>query len=325
VPRQRNKRPKFTPEQARAAQKRATEVRKRNAEARKRQAARDAARAASATDALPPEQMKPDRVVDRARADALLGALGVVEPEGALRVLRLAPAWCRGWLEDADPASIVAAGGPYRYLGETWGGSRYRVDVVDSAGRETGTGRTFEVQGEPRSYGVPLEQPRALPAAAPVAYPPQPQPAAAPPVAEQLAQLAGAVARLADTQAALAYRVDRIVNPPPPAATVPPPAPPAASVPSRLRSAVAEVTETVNAVAEVNAALEQLRPPAPEAPAAPEAGGLSPFAKRTVERLIDKAVDAEIDAKHKGNGGAKPQADPLEPLEGVVEAEPCRS
>jgi hypothetical protein len=272
---------------------------------------------------------RPEQVVEVAQASVLTGAVRQVPPGCSYRIKRASPAWCRGWLEDVDPNAISAAGGIYRYLGDTWGGSRYCVETLDDRNEPTGLVAWFDVVGPPRSWGVEVAAPCAVRAELPPPYPAQPQ--LAPPSSPQLEQLVGAVGQLARTQAELAARLDQLRPPSPP---VPPPAaaaPTSSSAGTRLGDAVAEVKETLAAVRDLADSVEALRPPAPDAPPPTDDGRLSPFAKRTVERLLDRAVDSmpiggaqPAASGGNGNGGRQP---PPSPADQVLDAEsiPCRS
>lgn len=305
--------PPFTPDRAREA-------------ARRRWAARrtQSAQSTAQQPPLPADRYNPETVRERAQADALLEALRTVQPSARLRIQRLAPAWCRGWLEDVDPAAVRSAGGIHRYLGDTWGGSRYLVELLDAAGAPAGASATYEIVGPPRSWGVEIEQPRAAHFVMPPAYPLPGAPATAP--INGLGELANAIARLAEAQARLeerlahlALRSNRSEDAEREVTKSGLVSPPVGAVGDRLRGAVAEVADTVRALGEVRCALEQLAPGASEEP---ESGKLSPFARRAIERLLDRAIDR---AASKGNGSSATVAANPESTadEQILDAERC--
>jgi hypothetical protein len=265
-------------------------------------------------------------------AAGMAGAVGDVlrelPPTARFRISRVAPAWCRGYLEEIDASTVRAGGGMHRYLADTWGGNRYSIELLDV--RDKVAPWTIEIVGDVRSYGAPVAAPTPVRAEMPPPYLPPAAPAGAAPGA--LGELAAAVAQLGRNQAAIAESLERVaarVQAPPPA-----PAPnPSSSPPFASASAtIAQLRESVQAARELADDLAELSPkPAPAPPPAPVEPdrGISGFAKRTVERLVDRAIDQEFqeaarEARAGGNGGNGSQpAGPVDAGAGddVVEAE----
>lgn len=211
-----------------------------------RRAAREA-RALAATPAATPAIAQPQRpptvsafinpqvAANAAQANALAELFRLWPLAAGLRVHRLAPAWCRGYLEDTDQQTVDSAGGIHRYLADTWGGERYRVELIDAAGVPMGPGWAVSVVGAVRHMGAVQRPPSAeqlTPTPAAPVYAPQPAPVYAPPAppvalapapsaSAERQQLVALVVQLTTTTRELVAEVERLRASPPGQAAAP--------------------------------------------------------------------------------------------------------
>ena len=240
----------------------------------------------------------PRTVAERAKADAIAKAQRLIPASARVRLERLFPAWCRGYLETID-ATTIAETGLDDYLREVWGGERFKITVKDD-GRELWTAADAFIGGRPRYLGTELQPPRAIPYNPPDPDGPRPvQQAPAPPTSDPiLAQLAAAVVRLGE-QTAEALR--RLPTQAPPA--------PRPDAPGAGTAGLDGVMQAIDTAVAVRKKLDGLAPPPqPPSPEAPE-DGRSRVADRVTEKLVDIGLDMLVSEKKAGaqapgNGGA---------------------
>lgn len=237
----------------------------------------------------------PAAVAAAATAAGLRRAAAAIPASARVQIERLAPAWCRGYLETTDGDAISALG-LREYLLSTWGGERYRVTVVDDRGRELWTAADLLIGGPPRHYGQELRPPP--PVAAP-AYPPAPGIAQGPDpnikaLADAMIEQSRAIA------AALAAAAGRTAEP---TAPPPPPSPsPSAAIIETLREA-----ETIRR-ALANFAPEPPPPPSAEPPPAPTSPVTDAVLKTIGQRIAERVADQIAPAHAQG-----PRVVPFQP------------
>lgn len=91
------------------------------------------------------------QLLDSRQADALHD-LGTALVMGCpVRIERVRPAWCAGWVEDTD-IDVGDLGELYNYLQGEWGGSQYRVTALHVDGRPLMAVK-LKVAGPPRQGG----------------------------------------------------------------------------------------------------------------------------------------------------------------------------
>jgi hypothetical protein len=288
-------------EEARRRQAAAVAARRRN------QAARNAAIAAAisadgaelvADGAAVPTS--PRTVAERAKADAIAKAQRLIPASARVRLERLFPAWCRGYLETID-ATTIAETGLDDYLREVWGGERFKITVKDD-GRELWTAADAFIGGRPRYLGTELQPPRAIPYNPPDDSAPRPVQQAPAPVASDpaLAQLAAAVVRIGEQTAEALRRLP----------TQAPPSPRADAPGAGRDPGLDGVLRSIDQAVAVRERLDRLAPPPQQAQAdTPADDGRSRVADRVTEKLVERGIDLLFDerkaaAQAPGNGGA---------------------
>lgn len=255
----------------------------------------------------------PQLAAGAAQANALADLFRLWRVAASLRIHRLAPVWARGYLEDTDQATVDSAGGLHRYLADTWGGDRYRVELVDASGAPMGPGWTLAIRGPVRSWGRVEVEPAGYSAPVNPSAPPPPYlatpPAPAGPVAAPAAnpspaasgltpaervELVQLVRRLAEQLDAAQREIGRLRDNPP-AASSPAPADPGA-VFRDARAILAAAREFADEVDSVSG-----KPP----PAELE-DSHSPFAKEIMRGLARKIGEGMFPAERPagGNGSA---------------------
>lgn len=91
------------------------------------------------------------QAADSGEAEALSGLQEMLRPGHTLRLHRQRPAWCDGWVEDITLESDESMADVYEHVADTWGGSRYQVDVI--AGATLLYSGRLKVSGPPRHHG----------------------------------------------------------------------------------------------------------------------------------------------------------------------------
>lgn len=91
------------------------------------------------------------RLLDARQAEELGDLASALGLGHAVRVERIQPAWCSGWVEDTD-VDVGHLGELYAYLQDEWGGKQYRVTVLHVDGRPLMAVK-LKVAGPPRTNG----------------------------------------------------------------------------------------------------------------------------------------------------------------------------
>lgn len=255
-----------------------------------KKAAREAAREAAGLPpdgpagdpaAPPPKAATAETVAQHATAAATAAVARQFPPACRIEIERMAPAWCRGYLETTD-AEALRGMGLREYLRENWGGERYKLTVRendDPSSPVLWSAADVQIAGRPRHYGQDLAPPNPLPAA--VLLPPAP-PAAPPAVDPSVRELTQVVASLARGQAAI---LDHLQHGS--AAAAPPQATgPASAAPQQ------PLLDAIRQAREVNEALEGLRPPPIDNPERePPEEGMSAFSRDLGQEFIRRGMD----------------------------------
>jgi len=290
------------PEEARRRQAAAVAARRRKVAARAAaKAAAEAAANDAPNDADPdPPPASPQTVAERTKAAALAAAARTIPASARIRIERIFPSWCAGYLETID-AAIIADTGLDDYLRETWGGERFKVTVRDN-GKDLWTAADAKIAGRPRWFGTEIQPPRPIqyrpdfadpdaPARPPAPYQPPP-----PAVDPNVSALAVAVADLTQTTGAILRRLDAG-------------APAANAQGTGANPGLGGVIDAIDTAVAVKRKLDGLAPPPPPAPEPREDSGRSAVGDKIAERLAEKGIDLLFENDKKAHNA--PEAAPV--------------
>ncbi len=96
------------------------------------------------------------RIVDDAQAEQLGKLADTIGAGMTVRLERVRPSWCAGWVEDRE-LDTADLGELYAEVAATWGGERYRVTVIHPSGQVLHTA-TIRIAGPPRLHGARINR-----------------------------------------------------------------------------------------------------------------------------------------------------------------------
>lgn len=95
--------------------------------------------------------------VDGQQADTIRAMAAHIKPGVRLRLWRMRPTWCSGWLEDFALERGEGLGYLLEHIRDEYGGQSYKVEVLGLGDALLSEG-TLAVSGPPREHGRPIDR-----------------------------------------------------------------------------------------------------------------------------------------------------------------------